>query len=66
MPSYDEDGFGTMPAIDFKSGHSMFIGSLTNLSGPITVFAISEGDGVVIGADDGSLSWTLDAKSITA
>ena len=63
MPSYDEDGFGTMPAIDFKSGHSMFIGSLTNLSGPITVFAISEGDGVVIGADDGSLSWTLDAKS---
>ncbi len=65
MPSYDKDGFGTMPAIDFKSGNSMFIGTLTNLSGPINVFAVAEGDGVAIGADDGVSSWTLEAKTST-
>ena len=48
MPSYDEDGFGNMPAIDFKSGNSMFIGTLTHLSGPITVFVMADGEGVAV------------------
>ena len=63
MPSYDEDGFGNMPAIDFKSGNSMFIGTLTDLSGPITVFVMADGEGVAVGADDGISSWTLEARS---
>jgi len=63
MPIYDKDGFGTMPAVQFESGNSMFVGTLTNLSGPINVFVISEGEGVTIGADDGASSWTLEARS---
>ena len=65
MPAYDTNGFGNMPAVDFKSGKSMLVGTLSNLAGPINVFVIAQGEGVAIGADDGISSWTLEARSGT-
>ena len=63
MPAYKRYGFGSMPAIEFESGNSMFVGTLRNLSGPLNIFAVTEGEGVLVGADDGLSSWTFDART---
>ena len=53
MPSYSKDGLANKGSIVFKSNHSLEVGTLNEYSGPISVFAIAEGDGVIIGADNG-------------
>ncbi|MGA1101733.1 MAG: LamG-like jellyroll fold domain-containing protein, partial [Opitutales bacterium] len=63
MPSYDRSGFGSLPSVRFTSGQSLKVGILSNLSGPLNIFASAYGDGVIIGGDDGQYPWTLDARS---
>ena len=63
MPTYEENGFGSIPSVKFSSGKSMKVGILSNLSGPLNIFASAYGDGVVIGGDDGQNPWTLEASS---
>ena len=63
MPTYEENGFGSLPSVKFSSGQSMKVGILSNLSGPLNIFASAYGDGVVIGGDDGQNPWTLEASS---
>ncbi|MEL0098081.1 MAG: LamG-like jellyroll fold domain-containing protein, partial [Opitutae bacterium] len=53
MPTYERTGFGSLPSVKFSSGQSMKVGTLSNLSGPINIFASAYGDGVIMGGDDG-------------
>ena len=55
MPSYDRSGFGSLPSVRFTSGQSLKVGILSNLSGPLNIFASAYGDGVIIGGDDGQI-----------
>ena len=63
MPSYEQSGFGSLPSVKFSSGQSMKVGILSNLSGPLNIFASAYGDGVIIGGDDGQNPWVLEASS---
>jgi hypothetical protein len=63
QPIYAPSVFDDMPAMRFASGESLNIGTLTLGSTPMSVFVVAQGSGVVIGSNDGSIGWSLDAKS---
>ena len=65
QPTFATEVFGDMPAMRFATGHSLNIGTLVLGQTPMSVFIVAQGSGVVIGGNDGSSGWTLDAKTGT-
>ena len=63
MPTYAKSVFDGNPAIRFATGESYNIGSLNLNIGSIHVFMVAQGLGVGIGGTNGTIGWTLDAKT---
>ena len=63
MPTYAKSVFDGNPAIRFSTGESYNIGSLNLNIGNIHVFMVAQGLGVGIGGTNGSIGWTLNAKT---
>ena len=61
-PTYATKSIGSLPSVRFASGQSYNVGSWNLTYGNVHVFMVAQGSGVGIGATDGLVGWTLDAK----
>ena len=62
-PTYAKSVFDGYPAIRFATDESYNIGSLNLNIGNVHVFMVAQGQGVGVGASNGSMGWTLDVKT---
>ena len=62
-PTYAKSIFDGHPAIRFATGESYNVGSLNLIVGNVHVFMVAQGMGVGVGATNGAVGWTLDAKT---